>query len=441
MLYRSLFLILIFVSSVFTQSLTWLGSMGTPYAEVHGVSDDGMVVTGWAGVYSPHRAWRWTPSTGMQDIGSLAPGYDAEAWGLSADGQVIVGYGLIGVGSVYRGFRWKNDSMYQFGTFGGSVSWAYAASFDGSVVAGSAEHSNGYNHAFRWTADSGMQDLGVLPGALRSVARGVSADGRVVVGWSGFENQVHHAFRWENGVMVDIHNPALYGSEALGVSDDGNVVVGAWGPNMLTPARAFRWTASTGMYDLGTLGGNWSEAWDANYNGSIVVGWAERSTGNWGAFRWKETTGMQDLNVLYANLLTPGSVLRDAFAISSNGRYIAGRGYNAATGRNEAYLLDTQGTSVAEKSENLQIASRLYQNYPNPFSRVTTITYEIPFRTSVQLEVYDGLGRKVGTLVNEIQNAGKYSVKFVADNFSNGIYFYTLKTEKSVNVNRMELLK
>ncbi|MEO0093637.1 MAG: hypothetical protein ABIK67_05210, partial [candidate division WOR-3 bacterium] len=186
---KLLFLILVIASSALSQSLTWLGSLETPYAEAHGVSDDGRVVAGWAGVYSPHRAWRWTPFTGMQDIGSLASGRDAEAWGLSANGQVIVGYGFIGTGNVYRGFRWENDSMYQFGTFGGSVSWAYAASFDGSVVAGSAEHSSGYNHAFRWTSDSGMQDLGVLPGALRSVARGISVDGRVVVGWSGFENQ------------------------------------------------------------------------------------------------------------------------------------------------------------------------------------------------------------------------------------------------------------
>lgn len=438
---KLIFLILVIASSALSQSLTWLGSLETPYAEAHGVSDNGLVIAGWAGVYSPHRAWRWTSFTGMQDIGSFASGRDAEAWGLSANGQVIVGYGFIGAGNVYRGFCWENDSMYQFGTFGGSTSWAYAASFDGSVVAGAAEHSNGFNHAFRWTPDSGMQDLGVLPGALRSVARGISSNGRVVIGWSGFENQIHHAFRWENGVMTDIHNPALYGSEALGVSDDGNVVVGAWGPNMLTPARAFRWTANTGMYDLGTLGGEWSEAWDANNDGSIVVGWAERSQGNWGAFCWTEPTGMEDLNVVYANLLTPGSVLRDALAISSNGRYIAGRGYNAVTGRDEAYLLDTQGAGITASPENTPKVLRLYQNHPNPFSRVTTITYEIPARMGVKLVVCDLLGREITTLVDKVQDAGKYSVRFVADDLPNDVYFYTLETSKSVDAKRMVLLK
>jgi len=50
---------------------------------------------------------------------------------------------------------------------------------------------------------------------------------------------------------------------------------------------------------------------------------------------------MDDLNVTYAHLLTPGSVLLRARAISPDGRYIVGDGYNAATGRREAFLLDT----------------------------------------------------------------------------------------------------
>jgi hypothetical protein len=50
---------------------------------------------------------------------------------------------------------------------------------------------------------------------------------------------------------------------------------------------------------------------------------------------------MEDLNTTYASLLTNGSVLIEARAISPDGRYIVGSGYNAATGRYEAFLLDT----------------------------------------------------------------------------------------------------
>jgi hypothetical protein len=53
---------------------------------------------------------------------------------------------------------------------------------------------------------------------------------------------------------------------------------------------------------------------------------------------------MEDLNITYAHLLTDDSVLWTANAISPDGRYIVGTGYNAATGREEAFLLDTRRT-------------------------------------------------------------------------------------------------
>jgi probable HAF family extracellular repeat protein len=77
------------VTSGLGQSLTWLGTYDG-YAEAHGVSDDGTVVVGWAGVTATHIAFRWTSNTGWQDIGSPT-GSDTEAWGLSADGQASAG--------------------------------------------------------------------------------------------------------------------------------------------------------------------------------------------------------------------------------------------------------------------------------------------------------------------------------------------------------------
>jgi probable HAF family extracellular repeat protein len=90
---------------------------------------------------------------------------------------------------------------------------------------------------------------------------------------------------------------------------------------------------------LGTLGGAYSYssyAYGVSADGSVVVG---ESDGR--AFRWTASGGMEDLNTTYANLLTPGSYLERATAISPDGRYIVGVGRNAATGRHEAFLLDT----------------------------------------------------------------------------------------------------
>lgn len=88
----------------------------------------------------------------------------------------------------------------------------------------------------------------------------------------------------------------------------------------------------------------------------------------------------------------------------------------------------------------------LSQNYPNPFNPTTTISYAIPmieasFISSVQLIVYDMLGEKVATLVNEEQASGNYNVHFDASKLSSGIYYYILKTKKYSDTKKMLLLK
>jgi probable HAF family extracellular repeat protein len=117
-----------------------------------------------------------------------------------------------------------------------------------------------------------------------------------------------------------------------------------WSAGLKTPQgseRAFRWTASGGMQDLGHLGGGYSEAYGVSADGSVVVGWSYIAAGGHRAFRWTASGGMEDLNTTYASLLTNGSRLLEARAISPDGRYIVGWGDNAATGRREAFLLDT----------------------------------------------------------------------------------------------------
>ncbi len=66
----------------------------------------------------------------------------------------------------------------------------------------------------------------------------------------------------------------------------------------------------------------------------------------------------------------------------------------------------------------------VYPNYPNPFNPKTSISYDIPVLSLVNITVYDVLGRKVQTLVNEKQQTGSYKIDWDAGNFPGGVYFY-----------------
>ncbi|MGQ9806283.1 MAG: choice-of-anchor D domain-containing protein [Chlorobiales bacterium] len=84
---------------------------------------------------------------------------------------------------------------------------------------------------------------------------------------------------------------------------------------------------------------------------------------------------------------------------------------------------------------------KLEQNYPNPFNPSTRIVYQVAAASNVKLEVFDMLGRKVATLVNERKEAGEYSVMFNAQGLSSGIYFYRLQTDKFMQTKKLMLVK
>jgi hypothetical protein len=69
----------------------------------------------------------------------------------------------------------------------------------------------------------------------------------------------------------------------------------------------------------------------------------------------------------------------------------------------------------------------LHPNYPNPFREQTTLGYEIPHQVHVSIKVYNVLGGRVATLLNEIQPAGRYQVVFDSRDLPSGIYYYSLK--------------
>jgi hypothetical protein len=88
---------------------------------------------------------------------------------------------------------------------------------------------------------------------------------------------------------------------------------------------------------------------------------------------------------------------------------------------------------------------KLYQNYPNPFNPSTKISWQSPVSGWQTLKVFDVLGNKVATLVDEYKPAGNYEVEFnpvsIIKHPASGIYFYQLKVDNFVQSRKMVLLK
>jgi hypothetical protein len=70
----------------------------------------------------------------------------------------------------------------------------------------------------------------------------------------------------------------------------------------------------------------------------------------------------------------------------------------------------------------------LFQNYPNPFNPTTTISYQLSAKSSVNLKIYDVIGREVANLVSAQQEPGYYQKPFDASRYASGVYFYRLVT-------------
>ncbi len=266
---------------------------------------------GGASSVSGREAFRWTSTGGLIGIGDLSGGsFESEAWGVSSDGQVIVGHG---------------------------------------------SSSSGLE-AFRWTQGGGMIGLGDLSGGnFLSGARGVSSDGAVVVGfssstssWESYEDFTE-AFRWtNNGGMVGLGDlpGGNFDSWATAVSSDGQVIVGA-GSSAASFAssewakEALLWTSDGSMVGLGDLPGGYfdSTAAAVSSDGSAVVGWSSTDEGP-EAFIWDSIHGMRNLKGVLVNqcgLNLTGWMLRDATGISADGLTIVGVG-SSPNGDTEAWI-------------------------------------------------------------------------------------------------------
>ncbi len=102
------------------------------------------------------------------------------------------------------------------------------------------------------------------------------------------------------------------------------------------------------------------------------------------------------------------------------------------------YLVYDRLGAVAEE---LPLSYSLHQNYPNPFNPATTIAYEIPEAVHVDIAVYDIIGRRVATLVNDRKGADTHRVEFEGSQLGSGTYILRMQAGDQTFTRKMMLIK
>ena len=313
----------------------WINNLG----DVVGCSDT-QTVYGYpcTGLVSGQRAFYWSKSGGMKDLGTLSGATVSGAIGVN-DSGVVVGYSNV-KGQPATNFvavQWSSTgAISNLGTLsGGSSSAAFEINSAGEV-AGDSFLSSGLVNATSWT-NKKIRNLGALKNSIFTAGLDINDNGHIV-GESIFSYGppfTSHGFLWTGSTMKDLGTlsggvtsiaSAINTAGVIAGQSDGSATAGHW--------HAVLWNTSQKIQDLGLLkGGTYSIAFGIN-DSSEVVGYANTSNNSPHAIIWTSSGGMQDLNSLIP--AHSGWTLINANAINNVGQIT---GYGSKNGHNHAFLL------------------------------------------------------------------------------------------------------
>lgn len=365
---------------------------------VGGISDGGIVSMH----TSAGQIYKWDELTGLVLIGSVSNGYPAAGRTLiTADGTKIgssttntaTGFNEI---STYdtASTSWTNHGGLVPSGWDGHVSSTWGMTPDGNTIVGLGWLTAGSAHAVKWTAASGVTDLGSIVPNRSSRANAINADGSVIVGWQDQDNGTRSGAQWINGVESFITDAnGNYVGEAGDVSEDGTTIIGSAMPN------PYVWNSTTGLTYITHPNSSAffrGGATGISADGKKVVGFfrafaAPPMSGE--GFIWTSAGGRINLNdyAVGLGINTQGVNMALPLAISQDGKRIAGVGTNASN-QIVAFYLDLSKIQLAthESTKNNNTASI----YPNP---VKDFLYIKGIKGIEKVEIYNMVGQKIKT--------------------------------------------
>ncbi|MFQ5769614.1 MAG: LamG-like jellyroll fold domain-containing protein [bacterium] len=293
--------------------------------------------------------------------------------------------------------------------------------------------------------ESGFENHGIVGGAVPIGDRfGVSNSAFLFDGIDDFVRiPVHATLNFQEAISLNfwVQIARFFARESFPISH------GSWQNRWkvsIIPNRRLRWTVKTeaGIIDLDTIQPLQA---DSLYNVTVTYGngnvriylnGALNADANWSGF------------MLQTNLdLTIGQMLPGNNQYNFAGVIDDIRIFNRVLSPQEIKDLYEISTSVKNSNTDaIPVQNQLFPNFPNPFNPRTTIRYDVRESGEVRLEIYNLLGQKVRTLINQYQTAGRKYVAWNArddsgNQVANGVYISVLKMDNFVDKKKMILLK
>ena len=327
------------------------------------MSADGGAVVGSAVISGSLQAFRWTPQGGTVSLGSLMSGGHTLGYGISPDGQVVVGE------SAGRAFRWSASGGMQALQDGGAGGAAFGVSGDGLTsgwVVGQTGIGSGHpaDQAVMW--NNWPSRTLISDNEEHNRAGAISRDSRAVFGdsfniGSALEG-VLWRFRPYDGGAFDVIAPLMTGGipRVQQCNAEGSQMVGNFAGST-SPSYAFLWREQAGLQVLGALPGFATSFVDAiNGEGSLIAGSCRDSLGAATACLWDSSLAPTEMSAFLTarGVDLTGWTLTGCKGVSDDGRVFSGEGIHNGVPATWIVTVPAPGASALIGAFGLILARR-----------------------------------------------------------------------------------